>query len=488
MADALICAASVQRQLSLRNEDVPEDRKVRFRIGVNLGDVIEDRGDIYGDGVNVAARLESLAEPGGICVSESVHTVVGNKLPFDYEFMGEQQVKNIAKPVKAYRARLQPDSELPTPSKAHKRGKPTPSYIAVTAVVVLVVAASVFGWLRPWEPREEPDSIDRMAFPLPDKPSIAVLPFTNMSDDPEQEYFSDGISEDIITDLSRLSNLIVIARNSSFTYKGSPVKVQQVGQDLGVRYVLEGSVRKAGDRVRITAQLVDTSSGHHLWAERYDRKLTDIFELQDDITHQIVNELAIHLSEDDRRDLERIATNSFEAYDLFLRGQQISAQFTEEGLASAVELYRQAIRLDPGYAHAYSALGVARIRQFLIGYSDSPERTKDRALEMARKAESLDPTSHQIQWSLGYIYMYRKQFDEAEKAAKRAVSLSPNYADGYAMLALIKNNLGQAEETISLLEKAMALNPYYTWDYVFQLGRAYYAKGEYDKVAPTCVM
>jgi adenylate cyclase len=480
VVDAFRCAVSVQLAMTEREAQIPEAQRITYRVGINSGDIVIDDDDIYGDGVNIAARLEGLAEPGGICVSRTVFDQIKGKVNSEFEDLGAQQVKNITEPIQAYRVGMQPEVAATEYSEPTRRRTPRRwAAILATLTVIIAVAGVIYWNVR--VPEFVPASAVRMVDPLPDKPSIAVLPFTNMSDDSEQEYFSDGISEDIITDLSKLKNLTVIARNSSFTYKGKTVKIQEIGKDLGVQFILEGSVRKAGDRIRITAQLVDTESGHHLWAERFDRKLVDIFSVQDQITRQIVSALSIRLSSDEQKRLAGNVPSSFEAYDLFLRGQQSFALNTEEALARAVEQYRQAIRLDPDYAHAYAALATVLTRQVNLGYSDSPARTQDRSLELARKAVSIDPTSPQVQWTLGYVYMYRKQFDEAVEASKRAVSLSPNYADGYALVALIKNNLGQAEEAIRLLEKAMALNPYYTWDFIYQLGRAYYAMGEYDK-------
>ena len=274
VVDAVSCATDIQRGIVSLNLDVPDEQKIQFRIGVNLGDVIEDGGDIFGDGVNVAARLEGLAETGGICISDTVHTAIGSKLPLDYEDLGEQEVKNITKLVRAYQVRLKSGAELPRPSERQtqvdsSKTKRWQSIIAAL-VVVLIVAGGTAYWTKPWEPREETASVENMAFPLPDKPSIAVLPFVNMSDDAQQEYFVDGMTEDLITDLSKLSGLFVIARNSVFTYKDKAVKVRQVAEELGVRYVLEGSVRRDGDQVRINAQLIDATTGGHLWAERYD--------------------------------------------------------------------------------------------------------------------------------------------------------------------------------------------------------------------------
>jgi len=347
--DALTCAAQVQSDLKTRNEDLPDERKIEFRIGVNLGDVIEDRDDIYGDGVNVAARLESLAVPGGICISESVHTAVGNKLPFDYNFLGEQEVKNIAQPVSAYHAHLKSDAVLPEPRGAPRRVKQMQRAVTVAVVVVLVVVGGALSWFKPWKPREELASIERMAFPLPDKPSLAVLPFTNMSDDAKQEYFVDGMTEDLITDLSKLSGLFVISRNSTFTYKGKAVEVRQVAEDLGVRYVLEGSVRRVGDQVRVNAQLVDATTGGQLWANRYDDQFDNIFALQDRMTKKIFAALAVNLSAAEQEKLGHKETYNIEAYDAFLKGWEHYRRWTPEDFRIALSFFQRAIELDPQY-------------------------------------------------------------------------------------------------------------------------------------------
>ncbi len=296
VVDAVRFAVDVQRKLAERNAGVPEDRRITYRMGINIGDIIVEGDDIYGDGVNVAARLEGLADPGGICISRPVHTQIKGKVDLAFEDLGEQQVKNIPEPVRVFKVLLDaPIAEhTAAPAPAAKRSLRWP--LVAAGLAVLAIVAGIAFWQRPWEPREEPASEANMAFPLPDKPSIAVLPFNNMSDDASQDYFADGMTEDLITDLSKISGLFVIARNSSFSYKGQQVKVRQVAEELGVRYVLEGSVRRAGDEVRINAQLIDAMTGGHLWAERYDGTLEDIFDLQDQVTEQIVAALAISLT------------------------------------------------------------------------------------------------------------------------------------------------------------------------------------------------
>ena len=478
VVEAVACAVTIQQQMSERNKNTPDSEQIQFRMGINLCDVIVEGDDIFGDGVNITARLEGLARPGGVCISGAVLDALGNKLPLDIESHGEQIVKNIAEPVRTYFVQLKPGAELPRPAGIVQKKKSTKWQPAVLTGAIIALIA-VLAWQQPWQQMKNPGPVsDRVTSSL-ETPSIAVLPFDNMSGDAEQEYFSDGISEDIITDLSQIQDLAVIARNSSFTYKGTNTKAQDIGKDLGVKYVLEGSVRKANDRVRINAQLIDTSNGHHLWAERFDRKLTDVFAVQDEITNQIVTALSIQLTGKEQQQLAHSATNNFEAYDLFLQGQREFAQMSEDGLDSAAEFYREAIRLDPSFARAYGALAVTMMRQSALGFTSSPVEASERALELANKAVSIDPDSPQALWALGYVYMIRKQFDDAAAALEKAVSIAPNYADGYGLLALINNNQGRANEAIRLIKKGMHLNPHYTYDYPYNLGRAYYALGDF---------
>jgi TolB-like protein/class 3 adenylate cyclase len=362
VVDAVRCAVEIQEELKVRNTELPENRKMEFRIGVNLGDVIEEGERIYGDGVNIAARVEGLAEGGGISISGTVHDHIEHKLALGYEFLGEHTVKNIKKPVRVYRVLMEPGAGAAVGRKK-RPGLRRWQWAALAVLGVLIVgAAAVVIWnvyFRPAPPVEELAVEPIRSLELPDKPSIAVLPFVNMSGDPEQEYFSDGITEDLITDLSKISGLFVIARNSVFVYKGKGVKTAEVGRELGVRYVLEGSVRKANDRVRITAQLVDANTGGHLWAERYDRDLKDIFALQDEVTQKIVAALAVKLTEDEQERLVRKGTDSLEAYDFTLRGWDYFFRFTMEANAQAREMFERAIDLAPQYALGHSGLGLS---------------------------------------------------------------------------------------------------------------------------------
>jgi len=354
VVDAVRCAVEVQEELRVRNAELPDDRRMEFRIGINLGDVVEEGERIYGDGVNITARVEGLAEGGGICISGTVYDSIKNKLSLGYESMGEHTVKNIKEPVWVYRVQMEPETVAFAVSREKKPGLKHWRW-AVLAAVVVVAAVIVTIWDFYSCPSPTPEDVTSEEAPLlelPDKPSIAVLPFANISGDPEQEYFSDGMTEDLITDLSKISGLFVIARNSVFTYKRKAVKVEDVRRELGVRYVLEGSVRKAGDRVRITAQLVDTKTGGHLWAERYDRDLRDIFALQDEVTQKIVAALAVRLTLDEQERLVSKHTDDLAAYGYTLRGLEYLFRFTEEANAQARQMFEKSIGLDPEYALA----------------------------------------------------------------------------------------------------------------------------------------
>ena len=364
VVDAVQCAVAVQKEIQARNTELPETRRMQFRIGINLGDVIEEEDRLYGDGVNIAARLESLAEPGGICVSKTAFDHIETKLPLGYEYLGEQTVKNIAKPVCAYKVQMDPRVTVKAKAKAEpkKGARRRPMIIPLVVVLIMTAGAAVF-WrfaFPPASPPVEKASKQQMAFPLPDKPSIAVLPFNNLSGDPAQEYFSDGITEEIITALSKVPKFFVIARNSTFTYKGKPVKVQQVSQELGVRYVLEGSVQKAGDKIRINAQLIDALTGNHLWAERYDRNLNDLFAVQDEITKKIITAMQVKLTEGEQVQAAARSTNNLEAYLKYLQARELLNRGNPQSNALAKQLAEEAIALDPMYSSAYYVLATNR--------------------------------------------------------------------------------------------------------------------------------
>jgi TolB-like protein/Flp pilus assembly protein TadD len=438
VVDALECAVAIQLAMGKRNAAKPEDRRIVFRIGINVGDIIIEGDDIYGDGVNVAARLESLAEPGGICISSSVREQVLNKVPISFSDLGEQTVKNIERPIRVYYVLLEGASSA------------SPPEVAVS----------------------QPAQAQRA--------SIAVLPFANMSGDPEQEYFADGISEDIITALSKISGLFVIARNSSFTFKGKNVHVGEVGKKLGVRFILEGSVRKAGNRVRITAQLVDASSAGHIWAERYDRELTDVFAVQDEVTKEIVAALALNLTIGEEQQLTGEHTSSPEAYDSFLRGRELWHLQTKETNAEARVALQRAIELDPNFAPAYALLAITHMRDYLNQWSPSPSLSLEEGYKVAQEAvgrSDRDPYAH---WALGSLYLWLRRHDEAERELRRAISLNPSFSLGYTLLGLTLHYSGGSEEALHYFERAIALDPY-TDVYLHFQSQAYFQLGRYEK-------
>jgi adenylate cyclase len=464
VVDAVQCAVSVQKELQARNAELPEDRRMEFRIGVNLGDVIEEEDRIYGDGVNIAARLEGLADPGGICISKTAFDQIETKLPLGYENLGEQTVKNIAKPVGAYRVLMEPRVTGVGAGEEKKAWPLRRKAILAGAVAVLVLAIAAVIWnflFRPAPSPGEVATVEKMAFPLPDKPSIGVLPFTNMSGDPEQEYFADGMTDDLITDLSKVGGLFVIARNSMFTYKGKPVKVNQVAEELGVRYVLEGSVRRAGDQVRINAQLIDTTTGGHLWAERYDRDYKDIFALQNEVIGKIVSALAVKLTDTEEAQLARRPTDSLEAYDIYLRAEQTAYSYDLEELAKALSLYQRAITLDPKFAAAYAgdARAAFRVWRFNMAKVLPAHEARTRAYESIARALALNPDIPRAHFVLAYLQAVDRKYDEAIESARKAVSLDPNNTGAYLNLAAVLVVSGRPAEASAAIERALRLNP-----------------------------
>jgi TolB-like protein/thioredoxin-like negative regulator of GroEL len=440
--DAVRCAVEIQRLMAARNHDTAEAQRIEFRVGINLGDVIVEEGDIFGDGVNVAARLEGLAQPGGVCISDVVHQMVRGRLDLAFEDLGEQRVKNIALPIRAWHWT---NNDLTT-------GSPVSSAEQVAAPL------------------------------LPDKPSLAVLPFDNLSADPEQTYFSDGMTEDLITDLSQISELFVTSRHASFQYKNQPVPPQQVARNLGVRYVLEGSVRRAGGQVRINAQLIDARTGFHLWAQRYDRDFEDIFALQDEIVRAIVAALKVRLTARERAGIERRYTDNLEAYDLFLQAREGFWRRTQEGAAQARTALERAIALDPKFAAAHSLLAEICRSEWWYGWRED-ERALDRALELALKGVALDDQLPYAHMFLGWIHLWRKEHDQAIAAARRCVALDPNSAEGHVRLGHILDQAGRPAEGLPLIETAMRLDPHYPYLYLFWLGHVLHSLERYDEAA-----
>lgn len=483
VVDAVIFAVEVQAALAKRNLEVPEDRQVVYRIGINIGDIIVEGDDIYGDGVNVAARLEGLCEPGGVCVSRSVFSQVKGKLDLTFEHLGDRQIKNITDPVTIYRVVLDDKAAgLVTevmPDKAAPKRRRWHASVALVAVLLLAVSGAL--WWQIGRPYEKPAVIEDMALPLPDKPSVAVLPFINLSDDPSQEYFADGMTEDLITDLSKISDLFVIARNSSFAYKGQQVKVRQVAEELGVRYVLEGSVRRIGGQVRINTQLIDTTTGGHIWAERYDGKLDNIFAVQDAILAKVVEAMELHLTdrERDRQD-EGPKTDSLEAYDLVLQARKLLSRFDHNTAAEARDLLERAIEIDPSYVEAYSLLGFYYFDQWRV-WGRQRDKNLTRALELGTTAielDSSDPTPHVL---LAMVYQFRREFDAANAAADKALMLQPKDAITLSNLGSMLNWAGRSEEAVAVLQQAIRLDPFHPPNYLERLADAYAGIEKYDQ-------
>jgi len=488
VVDAVQSAVEIQEVVRAKNAELPDDRKMEFRIGINLGDVIQEGERIYGDGVNIAARVEGLAEAGGICISGSAYEQIENKLALGYDYIGEHTVKNIVKPIRVYRVPTGPE----TLQKVTEEKRPVPGWQkAAVAVVIalLVVAGGVAIWKSsrpPTSPPIEAASVEKMAYPLPDKPSIAVLPFNNLSGDPEQDYFSDGLTEEIISALGSVPKLFVIARNSTFTYKGKPLKVQQVAEELGVRYVLEGSVRKSGDKIRITAQLVDALNGHHLWAKRYDRDLSEIFAVQDELTKEIITAMQVKLTEGEQVQSAAKGTNNLEAYLKCLQANEYAHKVNPESVALAIQLAEEAIALDPEYAWAYYQLGKAHVVAVWVRASKSPKESIGKAMESLQKAIALDSNLAEAHGRLGFLYAMTRQYDKAVAEAEKAVTLDPNSAMAHVMLGKTLVFDGRWEESIPEYKKAIRLNPIPPNMYLYSLGLSYCWTGQHEEGIRWC--
>jgi TolB-like protein len=474
VVDALRCAVEVQRAEGERNAGPPVERRMEFRIGINLGDVIVEGDDIHGDGVIIAERLQQLADKGGIVISGTAYDQVKSKVEVGFAALGELPVKNMAERVRVYRTLMDPKDAGHTIDEriAPARSRRWPA--AAAAAIVLLIAAGAAAWWRPWEPPIEPASIERMALPLPDKPSIAVLPFANMSDDPKQEYFADGITDDLITELSKVSGLFVISRNSTFVYKGKTVPPKQVSEELGVRYVLEGSVQRAGDQLRINAQLIDALDGGHAWADRFDGSLADVFAFQDKATNSIADALAIRLTAREQLAVSRQETRVPAAYDAFLRGWEHYRRTTPDDYAKAIPYFEDAIRLDPEYGRAYAALALVYLQSQDFYWSASLDLSQgeayskaERYLEKARKRPS--STSHYVAAMLargaGDVTTSIAAFEEA-------IAFDPSDSWGYAQLGFTLNIVGRPAEAISYIDTAMRLDPRYPPQFLYFLGSA----------------
>jgi adenylate cyclase len=485
VVDTVNCAVEIQRELAERNADLSAERKMQFRIGINLGDVIQEGERIYGDGVNIAARMEGLAEGGGICISGTVYDAIEAKLGLEYEYLGEKEVKNIDKPVRAYRVLSFPGAAAHRVIKAKKHvRRKWLGFLATLAVLVL--GAAVFIWnfyLR--LPTVEIVSERKTEFSLPTGPSVAVLPFVNMSGDPEQEYFIDGLTENVIIGLSGCPKLFVISRSSTFTYKDKPVNVQQVARKLGVQYVVEGSVQKAKDRVRITVQLINATTGHHLWAEKYDRELRDIFALQDEITIRIMSALEVRLTEGEQARLRYRGPVNLEASVKRVKALAHFRHLNREGNALAKKEVEEAIVLEPENSMLHSLLAATHIMDLWFGSTKSDLVSFAQATTCVKKAIALDKDNSDAYLVLGLLHLVKREHDEAIGAAELSVVLNPNGADAYANLGIILALSGRPEEGVEFLLKAIRLNPIPPAYYSSHLGTAYRASGQYGEAIST---
>jgi len=485
VVDALRCAIDVQRTLRERNANVPQDRRIEFRVGINVGDVMAEGEDLLGDGVNVAARIESLAAPGGICLSRTARDQVRNRPDVILGDLGEVEVKNIDQPIRIFKVLFDGETAPTQPLRPSRKLSPLTVGSGVALLILIVFAAGALVW-RPWEPDFEPARPAEMNFPLPTKPSIVVLPFDNLTGDEGQDHLADGLSENIISTLATMPDLFVIARNSSFTYKGKAVQVKKVAEDLGVRFVLEGSVQRSGDAVRVTAQLIDAVRGFHVWTKRYDRELTNLFALQDEISGQIATALEVKLTEGEQARLRRKSTSKPEAYRLYLEGKANFRLFTPRDMKRAESLFEQAITVDPRFVAAIVELAHVHYVYGRVRWSDDPNASFGKAEALVQQALEIDADYPEGFTSLGRIERsWRQDFDKALTYHRKAVALAPNCAECLRELANELQYIGDGNQAIPIFKQAMRLEPNYSTLYLMGLGRSYNLTGEYSKALQT---
>ena len=537
VVDAVQCAVEIQQVLRAKNALLPENRRMEFRIGINLGDVIEEGERIYGDGVNIAARIESLSEAGGVCISGSAFDFVGKKLPLGYEYLGVHTVKNIEKPVRVYRVLMEPEAVGKVIGE--KKTKPRQWQMATMGLVigVIVVIAAVVIWklytpsvpkpevvpkekvtaaqpekppvtappsaevapkekvtpplpekvtkpAPPSSPKMEVASKDKMAFPLPDEPSIAVLPFVNMSEDPKQEFLSDGITEEIITALSKVRHLFVISRQSTFSYKGKPVKVKQVSEELGVRYVLEGSIQRSGDRIRINAQLINALTGRHIWAERYNRDLTDLFALQDEITIKILTAIRVKLTEGEQASgLEKYyrGKQGLDCYLKIMEGNNYVSRGNIKDTQVARRIAEEVMAMCPEVPTAYVLMGRLHWSEYWLRLGKSLQESIEKGMDLIQKALAMDNSFCSAHCLLSNFYSLKREHEKAIAAGERAVALEPGWAHAHLAYGISLQYGGRSEEAIPVLQKAIRLNPLGETGSFVQLGHAYRVTGRFEE-------
>lgn len=481
--DAVQCAVEIQKLLKDKNDNLPNGKRLEFRIGVNIGDVVEDGDRIYGSGVNVAARIEGLSDPGGVCISRNTYGHIKDKLKLGYEYLGQHEVKNIKDPVRVYKVLLDPEDAGKLIGEKPERSKK--KWVLPVVIVTAIIVTSIvwYFYQSTMKPVIEPASMENMALQLPDLPSIAVLPFDNMSGDPKQEFLSDGITENIITALSKVPRLFVIARNSTSTYKGKPVKVKQVSEELGVQYVLEGSVQRSADRIRITAQLIDALKGHHLWAERYDRDLTEIFALQDEITLKILKAIQVKLTEGKTYRAVPYAGGK-QDLDCYLKAMEALGHVQRANIEDtnvARRIAEEAIATCPEPLKPYNLMAAIHMMDYWFGTGKSPRESIRKAIELAQKSLAVDDARAESHALLGQLYSLRKEWDKAIAEGERGVALNPSGADVKYWYAATLTFAGKPEEAILLFEKAIRLNPFGPSRYFISYGHALRYVGRFEE-------
>ncbi len=480
-SDAVLAALAFQRDEASVRDRQSGGIQPAVRVGIALGEVIFADNTVTGGGVVLAQRMEQLAEPGGVCITPAIREALPARLPLVQENIGEQHIKGFQEPISVYRVRLAEGMDMPEPDAKRRPTSARWRLVALGAALSIVIIAAAMGYRYLGESREiiAPTAVPA-GVEVGDRPSVAVLPFDNLSDDPDQEYFADGITEDLTTDLSKISGLFVVARNSAFAFKGQSIDLKQVAQELGVRYVLEGSIRRVGDRVRINAQLIDGESGGHLWADRFDGGMADIFALQDDVNRRIVDALKVELTDADRAQFDVVETMVPEAYELLLRGVEKYNQFNADSISEARELFLRAAELDPQYARAYANIALTYATQVNFLWTDDRDGYIEQGLEYAAKASALDDSIPQIYLTRSILYLSQRQYDAALEAAQRTVEVHPNYADGHATLAFISSYMGLYDRALDALDRAGQINPQSTGIYLSMEGRLYFLKGEYE--------
>ena len=482
VVDAVTCALEIQDKINHSNSSLPADRRMKFRIGINLGDVIEDEDRLYGDGVNIAARLEALATGGGICISANAYDQIQNKLKVGCEYIGEQAVKNIANPIPVYRIWKDPEATSCTiaPQKHNKKRKMVIAS-AVGVLTVLVAVGLLYHNKIPSLPNPNADSTQSYINQPIQRTSIAVLPFQNLSDDPSQDYLSDGITNDILTDLSKFSELAVPASNTVFRYKDEYPDIKKVGQELNVKYVLEGSVQKSGDRIRVNAQLIDTASGNHIWADRFNHKTEDIFELQDEIISATVRKLALKVHQSELALAMKKDTQNLQAYDYYLQAYYHFYRRSREDIATAQQYFEKAIEIDPDYAAAYVGLAKTRTWAVNYGYTEFPNVVLQEALNSAKKAHQLDSSNASALAELGYIYMRFGEYAIAKGELQKAIDLNPNDWISYRHMGAVLLYSGNPDAALEWYKKVMEYDPYLSPGVYMNMGIAHYLKGDDDQ-------